>query len=335
MGAVRVIHFGLGPIGLGIARLALERGSTIVAAIDIDPAKDGRDLGSLLGVPPLGVQVTADAAAALRRPADVVVHATGSRLGEVLPQLEAAVAAGHNVASTCEELAYPWFHHPVAAEGLDRLAREHGVSVVGLGVNPGFVMDLLPLLLTAACREVTRITVERVVDAAQRREPLRRKVGAGLAPAAFRAGVRAGRIGHVGLVQSVAMVADALGWPLRRITEEITPVPGPAGRVAGLRQVARGFRASAGGGRRAAVRLDLRLVVGARRPHDTVAIQGTPALRLEIPGGIHGDLGTWAIVANALPTVLAAPPGLWPVSRLPLLHETGGHPAALSPVSRP
>ncbi len=334
MCAVRVIHYGLGPIGLGIARLVLERGWTVAAAIDIHPQKAGRDLGTLLGLAPVGVGVTADAAAALRRPADVVVHATGSRLADVLPQLEEAVTAGCRVASTCEELAFPWFHHPVAAAGLDRLAREHGVAVVGLGVNPGFVMDLLPLLLTAPCREVTRITVERVVDAAQRREPLRRKVGAGLTRAAFRAGVRAGRIGHVGLGQSVAMIADTLGWPLRRITEEIRPVPGRSGRVAGLHQVARGFRAVPRSGGRAAVRLELRMAIGARRPHDAVMVHGTPALRLDIPGGIHGDLATWAIVANALPAVLEAPPGLWPVSRLPLLHLTS-RPPVPSPASRP
>jgi 4-hydroxy-tetrahydrodipicolinate reductase len=335
MCVVRVIHYGLGPIGLGIARLVLDRGWTIAAAIDIDPQKVGRDLGTLLGLAPVGVAVTADTEAALRQPADMVVHATGSRLGEVLPQLEAALAAGCNVASTCEELAYPWFHHPGAAQRLDALAREHGVSVVGLGVNPGFVMDLLPLLLTVPCREITRITVERVVDAAQRREPLRRKIGAGLTTAAFRAGVRAGRLGHVGLVQSVAMIADALGWPLRRISEEIQPVPGRGARVAGLHQVARGFRAAPGWGGRAAVRLDLRMAVGARRPHDAVTIQGTPVLHLEIPGGIHGDLATWAIVANALPAVHAAGPGLWSVSRLPLLHFVGARPVSPSPVSPP
>ncbi|HEV8339002.1 MAG TPA: dihydrodipicolinate reductase [bacterium] len=332
---MRVIHYGLGPIGVGIARVVLDHGWTIAAAIDIDPQKAGRDLGTVLGTSRLGIEVTADAAAALRRPADLVVHATGSRLGEVLPQLEAAVAAGYDVASTCEELAYPWFHHPGAAQRLDALARTHRVSVVGLGVNPGFVMDLLPLLLTAPCREITRITVERVVDAAQRREPLRRKIGAGLTTAAFRAGVRAGRLGHVGLVESVAMIADALGWPLRRISEDIQPVPGRGTRVAGLHQVARGFRAAPGWGGRAAVRLELRMALGARRPHDTVTIQGTPALHLEIPGGIHGDVATSAIVANALPALREAAPGLWPVSRLPLLHFVGARPVSPSPVSPP
>ncbi len=314
---MRIIHQGLGAIGLGIARLVLERGHRTVAAVDLDPAKAGQDLGTLLGVPPLGVEVTTDAAAALRESADILIHCTGSRVRTVLPQLEAAVETGLDVVSTCEELAYPWYHHPAEARRLDDLARRRGVTVVGLGVNPGFVMDALPIMLTAPCREVTHVAAERVVDVGRRREALQRKVGVGMTPQAFRAGVREGRLGHVGLVESVAMIAGALGWDLARITEEIDPVVDGAA-VQGLHQVARGYRP--GERDEAAVVLDLVMAMGARDPHDVVTIQGTPALRLVIAGGIHGDIATWAIAANALPVIKAAPPGLLPVSRLPLLH---------------
>src|SRR3989304_3340724 len=152
---MRIIHQGLGNIGLGIARLVLDRGHTIVAAVDLDPAAAGQDLGALLGAAPLGVEVTTDAAGALRQPADILIHCTGSRVGAVLPQLEAAVEARLDVVSTCEELAYPWYHHPEEARRLDDLARRRGVTVVGLGVNPGFVMDALPIMLNAPRRDVT------------------------------------------------------------------------------------------------------------------------------------------------------------------------------------
>ncbi len=302
---------------MGIARLVRERGHAIVAAVDLDPAKAGQDLGVLLGEAPLGVEVTADAAAALRLPADILIHCTGSRVRAVLPQLEAAVEAGLDVVSTCEELAYPWYHHPEEAGRLDDLARAHGVSVVGLGVNPGFVLDALPLMLTAPCRDVTSVAAERVVDVTQRREALQHKVGVGMTPEDFRAGVRAGRLGHVGLVESVAMIGDTLGWSLARITEEIDPVVDGA-VVAGLHQVARGYRA--GGDSAAAIMLDLVMAMRAHDPHDAVTIEGTPALRMVIPGGIHGDIATWAIAANALPVIAVAPSGLIPVTRLPLLH---------------
>jgi len=316
---MRLIHQGLGAIGQGIARLALERGHVIVAAADIDPAKAGRDLGTLLGGAPLGVEVTADPAEALRRPADILIHCTGSHLGAVLPELEEALRAGLDVVSTCEELSFPWFHHPAEARRLDDLARGREVTVVGLGVNPGFVMDALPILLTAPCREVARVVVERVVDTAKRREALRRKTGDGLTPEAFRAGVREGRLGHVGLVESVAMIGDALRWPLARITEEIEPVT-VDGVVRGLHQVARGHRE--GESDTPAIHLDLTMAGGAPNPRDTVTIEGNPHLRVEIPGGVPGDLATWATVVNALPIIWDAPPGLWPVSRLPLLHLT-------------
>src|SRR3990170_990842 len=293
---MRIIHQGLGNIGLGIARLVHERGHTIVAAVDLDPATAGQDLGTLLGAAPLGVEVTTDAAGALRQPPDILIHCTGSRVRAVLPQLEAAVEARLDVVSTCEELAYPWYHHLEEARRLDDLARRRAVTVVGLGVNPGFVMDVLPIMLTAPCRHVTRITAERVVDVSQRRAALQRKVGVGMTPEAFLAGAR--------------------GWELSRITEEIDPVVDGAA-VQGLHQVARGYRAD--GDPEAAVVLDLVMAMGARDPHDAVAIQGTPSLRLVIAGGIHGDIATWAIAANAIPVIKAAPPGLLPISQLPLL----------------
>ncbi len=321
---MRLIHQGLGNIGLGIARLALERGHTIVAACDLDPVKAGQDLGALLGTSPLGVEVTTDTAAALRPPADILVHCTGSRLRTVLPQLEAAVEAGLDVASTCEELAYPWHHHPAEARRLDEAARRRGVTVVGLGVNPGFVMDALPIMLTAPCRQVTRVTAERVVDVSTRREALQRKVGVGLTPDAFHAGVREGRLGHVGLGESAAMIAAALGWEVGRLSEEIAPVvDGEA--VRGLHQVARAYRTE--GGDEPAVVLDLVMAQGAADPHDAVTIHGVPELHVVVPGGIHGDLATWAIVANALPVIKDAPPGLLPVYRLPLLHLAAQSPS--------
>lgn len=316
---MRLIHQGLGSIGLGIARLALERGHTVVAACDLDPAKAGQDLGALLGISPLGVEVTTDAAAALRTPADVLVHCTGSRLRTVLPQLEAAVEAGLDVASTCEELAYPWHRHPGEARRLDEAARRRGVTVVGLGVNPGFVMDALPIMLTSPCRQVNRVTAERVVDVSTRREALQRKVGVGLTLDAFQAGVREGRLGHVGLAESAAMIAAALGWEVARISEEIFPVV-EGDVVRGLHQVARAYRIE--GGEEPAVVLDLVMAQGAADPHDAVTIHGVPEVHVVIPGGIHGDLATWAIVANALPAIKDAPPGLLPVYRLPLLHLT-------------
>lgn len=326
--ATRVVCYGLGPIGLGIARLALARpGVEIVGAVDIDPAKADLDLGALLGGPPIGVVVGDDARAVLAsaRP-DAVLHATSSSLARVAPQLRDIAASGANVVSTCEELAYPWTAQPQLAADLDATARRAGVTMLGVGVNPGYAMDALPLMLTAPCAEVRAVRVLRVVDAARRREPLQRKIGAGLTPEEFAARVRAGAVRHVGLAESLHMLATSLGWRLDRSEDTIAAVLAEqpisteylsvaAGQVAGVRQIARGFLKG-----REVLTLELRMYLGAPDQQDAVAIDGDPPIQTTIPGGIHGDIATAAIMVNAVPSAIRAAPGLASMAEVPLAH---------------
>jgi len=326
--AIRVVCYGLGPIGLGIARVALARpGLQIVGAVDVDPQKIGRDLGELLGGPAIGVAVSADATASLRavRP-DVALHATSSNLGHVVPQLITIAETGANAISTCEELAYPWTAQPQLAAELDGAARRAGITLLGTGVNPGYAMDALALMLTAPCTVVRSVRVLRVVDAGRRRGPLQRKVGAGLTQAQFDDGVRSGAIRHVGLPESLHMLATSLDWRLDRHEDSIGPIIADEaittefvavapGQVAGVRQVARGFI-----GQREVLNLELRMYVGAPDPQDTVSIDGDPPIHMTIAGGIHGDSATAALVVNAIPSVMRAQPGLASMAEVPLLH---------------
>lgn len=329
---VRVVCYGLGPIGIGIARLAAARHRlTIVGAIDVDPQKAGQPLAQLLGeaggaVAP-EVLVSADAAATLAatKP-DVVLHATGSALGRVREQLVQIAESGANVVSTCEELSFPWTAQPQLAADLDAIARRAGVTLLGTGINPGYAMDALPLMLTAPCAEVRAVRVLRVVDAARRRGPLQRKVGAGLTPAQFAERVDAGTVRHVGLPESLHMLATGLGWMLDHMDDRIEPVLAEqpittdvvqvaAGQVAGVRQVARGFI-----GEREVLNLELRMYVGAPDPQDTVEIDGTPPVRMSVAGGLHGDIATAAIAINAIPAVMRATPGLATMRDISLIH---------------
>jgi 4-hydroxy-tetrahydrodipicolinate reductase len=318
---------GLGPVGLSLARLVLERpGLRLVGAVDPRPDLAGRDLGTLLGGPRLGVVVGADARAVLAsaRPR-IVVHATGSHLADVESQLRTALRAGAGVVSTCEELSYPFYRHPALARRLDALARRHGAALLGTGVNPGFVMDKLAVTLLGACRAARSVRVHRVVDAARRREPLQRKIGAGITRAEFEERRRAGRIGHVGLPESAHMLADAMGLPARRVLREtLAPVIAQKrvvtdflevrpGRVAGIAQTA---VVSVGGRER--VRLELEMYVGARGSVDAVAIDGRPAFEASIAGGIHGDEGTAAMVVNCAQLLPSLPPGLRTMLDVPL-----------------
>ena len=324
---IRVVQFGVGPIGASIARLMRQKVSLeIVGAVDNDPAKAGRDLGEIAGAndAPWGVMIVPEISVALEKPVDVVVHTTSSYLANAMDELLACLSAGSCVVSTCEELAYPFRKHPALSAKLDAAAKDEGVALAGVGVNPGFVMDKLVLTLSAACQRVDWARATRIVDASTRRLPLQKKIGAGMDPYEFREQVAAGAIKHHGLPESIAMVADGLGFALDDISETIEPIIAEdtvktdflevaAGQVAGVHQIARGMAAG-----QERIFMELQMYVGAKQPADTVELRGEPNLTLTIPGGTHGDLATAAIAVNTIPSILAAPAGLRSVRDLPL-----------------
>jgi len=329
---IRVIQYGIGPIGASIVRLMRQKNSLeIVGAIDTDAKKVGRDLGEVVGASdaPWGILVSADAASVLAKPADVVVHSTSSYLTSVMDQLLACLGAGLCIVSTCEELAYPFRKHPQLSKTLDEAAKEEGVALLGTGVNPGFVMDKLPLTLSAVSQWVDWVSAVRIVDASKRRLPLQKKIGAGMTPDEFRAQVGAGVIKHHGLPESIAMVADGLGFSLDDISETIEPMIAEEvikteflevepGQVAGVHQVGRGTAAG-----QEKIFMELKMYVGAKNPADTVVLKGDPNLTLTIPGGTHGDVATAAVVVNAIPSILAANAGLRTSRDLPLSFFPG------------
>ncbi len=323
----RILCYGLGPIGMGIARLVAQRTNLrIVGAVDIAPIRVGRDLGELIDGTPNGVIITDTLSAALAEKPDIALHATGSALPQVAAQLEALAEAGVSVISTCEELAYPWALQPDIAAQLDRIARTKEVTLLGTGINPGYAMDALPLLLTAPCATVRSIRVTRVVDAALRRGPLQQKVGAGLSLDEFAQYVQSGKVRHVGLHESLHLLASALGWQLEEIAYSIAPVVADhsietqyvqvqPGNAAGVRQVISGKRNG-----QEVLSLELQMYVGAPDPRDEVIIDGDPPIHMRIAGGIHGDVATAAIVVNAIPTVLRAAAGLATMMDVGVVH---------------
>jgi 2,4-diaminopentanoate dehydrogenase len=332
---VRVVFCGLGPIGQGVAKIALQtEGLKVVGATDPSPEHAGKDLGTVLGLPrKLRIKVHPDPTRFIRKSrADVAVLSTASSVKATKPQVLALVQRGMNVVTTCEELAFPVPAHEPAFRDLDKAARKKKVSVLGTGVNPGFAMDALPLMLTAPCAKVNRVMVTRVVDAATRRLPLQRKVGAGLNLAQFRRALTEGGVRHVGLVESVHMIAAGLGWKLDKVDETIEPAVAPrdldteylrvsAGAAAGIKQSARGYRKDG----ELAVGLDLQMYVGAENPRDHVFIDGEPPIDMTIAGGVAGDLATAAIVVNAIPRLLGAPAGVVTMKDLPPVVRFSAH----------
>jgi hypothetical protein len=324
---IRVLHVGLGPIGAAVARqVATRSGFTPVGAVDIDPAKSGRDLGEIVGLDRrLRVPVSGDLRAVIKatRP-DVAVLCTSSSLKTVWPQLEAVLRLKLPVVSTTEELAYPWWNQRALSKKIDAAARKAKVAVVGTGVNPGFTMDALPITLTGVCEDVKAIAVNRIQDARSRRLPFQQKIGCNLTAAEFQARVDAGTVRHVGLTESIAMIAAAMGWKLDRVTDEITPVMSKDGissplltvapkRVCGLIQDGIGYV-----GGRPIITLHMEAYLGAPESYDSVEVDGTPKLSMKIAGGVHGDVATASITVNSIPRVLAATPGLHTMRTLPI-----------------
>jgi 2,4-diaminopentanoate dehydrogenase len=324
-GPVPVVVVGLGAIGQEIARAAWGSPEVeLVGAVDTQPGLVGKALSEVVGVAGLRGKVAGTLEAALgRRKGVVVLHATRSRLEQVMGELLEAVRLKLPVVSTCEELAFPWLKYPELAEKLERAAQRAGVAVLGAGVNPGFVLDRLVATAGQVCGNVRHVTARRVVDVSTRRESLQRKVGVGLTEEEFFDQVDKELLGHVGLVESAALCALGLGLDCDDFEEEIAPVfaeedlnrgafPVRKGRVAGLFQAAVGLQEG-----QERVRLELTLAVGAPAPGDRIELEADPPLVLEVKGGVPGDRATANVLVNAAPRITAAEAGLLTVLELP------------------
>ena len=331
--AIRVMFYGLGPIGAAVARqVATRKGFAIAGGIDIDPAKLGQDLGDVVGLGRrLKIRVTNDAAGALKREKpDVVVLCTSSSLKKVMPQIETVLKGRVPIVSTTEELSYPVGRNRALAKKIDALARRAKVAVLGTGVNPGFVMDALPIALTGVCERVDSVRIDRVQDARVRRLPFQQKIGSGLTREQFQKKVADQSVRHVGLAESVTMIAEAFGWKLDRVSDEIEPkiadktvesefLAVDPGYVCGIVQDGIGWKNG-----KPLITLHMEAYLGAPESYDSVIIEGVPRIAQKISGGVHGDIATASITVNSIPKVIAAPPGLRTMRDMVLPSWFGG-----------
>ncbi len=320
-----IIHIGIGPLGAKMVGYAVERGCfNIVGAVDTDPAKAGKDLGELCGIDPLGISVSGGLAEAMTgKQIDVALLTTVSSIVTLEGQVAELARAGLNIVSTCEELFFPWKTNPEVAARIDQVCRENNVTCVGTGVNPGYLMDLLPTILSGLCQNVRRVEVWRVQDASVRRVPFQQKIGAAMTPEEFEAKRTDGSLRHVGLPESVDFIANRLGWTLDRSEETLEPViaeaqidsgykPISKGMARGVHQVGRGFV-----GDDEVITLNFRAAVGEPESYDQVRIDGEPVVESRIAGGVNGDVATCAITLNTVRSVLEADPGLKTMAQIP------------------
>jgi len=325
--------YGLGPIGAAVARQIVSRkGFQIVGAVDIDRAKVGLDLSEVIGLDKkLRIRITNDAAGAIKsgKP-DVAVLCTSSSLKQIMSQIEGVLKKKVAIVSTTEELSYPVGKNRALAKKIDALARKAKVAVIGTGVNPGFAMDALPITLTGICERVDSIRVDRIQDARTRRLPFQQKIGSGLNAEQFAAKVKDGSVRHVGLAESVTMIADAMGWKLDKVTDDIRPkiadkgveselIAVDPGYVCGIIQDGIGYVKG-----KPAITLHMEAYLGAPESYDAVTIEGNPRVTSKVIGGLHGDVATASITVNSIPKVLRVTPGLRTMADMPIPSWFGG-----------
>lgn len=325
---VKVAVYGLGAIGVLIARKVLERKSLeLVAAFEADDSKIGRDVGEVIGVNSrVGITVSRESEATeiLRRSgADIVLHATFSHLDKIYPQIVKCIETGTDLISTSETLANPWYRYPKLASEIDRIARENNVSIIGAGVNPGFVFDALPILMTLVCTRINSLRVTRSLDAGKRRLSFQKKYGLALSVEEFTRKMESGEItAHIGYGESVDLIASALGVNLTRIVEKQEPIVSTKhlktqyfeimpGRVSGVHGYGIGYA-----GEKELVRVELLAEAGGEE-FEEVVIDGEPPVKWRSTG-IAGDTATAAVIVNLIPKVLAARTGLLRITDIPL-----------------
>lgn len=326
---LRVVLYGLGPLGAEVARIVANRHDLeIVGAIDSRAGLAGQDLGEAAAVGrTLGIPVVYDPSHILNDLyADVVIHTGGESLSQVYSELLAILDAEKNVIATCPELVYPSYQLGEIGRRLDEKARDKGVRLLGVGVDPGLALLSTAIFVAINCQRLQSIRVERVIDPASRDLDAQRQAGLGLTPAGFEKAMASGELGFRGLEQATALIAETLGWQLERIVASAQPVLAKdrvrteffsieKGNVAGLRQSVRGV---AGG--REVIQLDVEASLSPKERRDLVRIEGTPPLEISIAGGLGGPEAAAAALINCVP-VLAdhrMPTGLMTLKDLPL-----------------
>lgn len=327
---IRVVQWGLGAMGQGVAKLILDKeGLELVGAVDVRPELDGKDVGDVLGTGPIGVAITTDPSTILDADkVDVVTICTTSWVAQQLSDLSSILSAGINVVSLAEEMAAPEAQSPEIAAELDALATEHGVSIIGVGVNPGFVLDHLVVVLTSGSHVVTSIEASRVNDLSPYGETVLRTQGVGTTPQEFHDGVADGSIvGHVGFPESIRLISDALGLGVDRVEQSIEPIITNVrreardriiepGQVAGCNHTALGYR-----GDEVVVHLihpqQVAPEAEGQSTGDYITIHGVPEITMSTGPEIAGGIASMGLIVNTIPRIYQAEPGLKRIIDLP------------------
>lgn len=325
---INVLQIGFGPLGIQIAKYIADKSEVkTCAVVDINPDLVGKSINKVASDLEKNVFIYASVNEVIKEQnikPDIAIITTVSDLERLIPQVQEVAEYGIPIVSTCEELSYPWELQPELSNQLDNICKQNNVACLGTGINPGFLMDYLPSVMSSVCKEVEQVIVERVQDATPRRVPFQKKIGAGLDLEAFRAKQQEGTLRHVGLPESVYLLANSIGIKLDKVTEELQPVISDKqiqtehiriaqGDARGVEQVAYGYHNGD-----CKIKMHFKAAIGEPRSFDKITIKGTPSFSSEIEGGVNGDIATCAIAINSIKSVLKALPGLHTMADIPV-----------------
>lgn len=334
MDNVKVVIWGFGAMGSGMARMLLKKkGVDIVGVCDLHPQRAGKSIFEILGVergekPEVIINPNIEEVLT-EKGCDICLCATDSFTKNAFPRLKLALEKKVNVISTAEEMSYPQAQNPELAAELDRIAKENGVTILGTGINPGLIMDLLVVCLTGCMTDVEHIEAKRVNSLSPFGPAVMEEQGVGITVDAFNKGVADGSLaGHVGFSESIRMIADAIGWNVEKFEQQMAPIVtsvdrkspygfAAAGDVAGVNMTGQGY-------------VDGEVKIDMIHPQqiepemegtytgDYITIKGTPEVNMSIKPEVDGGLGTIAMCVNMIPHVINADAGLKTMIDLPV-----------------
>jgi 4-hydroxy-tetrahydrodipicolinate reductase len=331
---VKVAIWGFGAMGSGMAKMLLtKQGVDIVGVCDMHPDRVGKSIYEILNVArenrsEVIIKGNIDDVVS-EGSCDVCLCATDSYTERAFPRLKHILEKRINVISTAEEMSYPQAQNPVLAAKLDKIAQENGVTVLGTGINPGLIMDLLVVCLTGCMTDVEHIEAKRVNSLSPFGPAVMEEQGVGITVQEFEEGVKNGHLaGHVGFAESVRMISDALGWEVDKFEQQMKPIVtkvdrkspygfAAAGNVAGVNMTGQGYISGE-------VKIDMihpqqiEPEMEGTQTGDYINIKGTPEVNMVIKPEVQGGLGTIAMCVNMIPQVINSEPGLKSMIDLPI-----------------
>ena len=343
----KVILWGPGQMGIGALRAVIQHPGLELAGLVVHSEhKEGRDAGDLCGLPPTGILATRDIDAALAIDAGVVAYFASSdyRYPEAADDIARCLRAGKDVVTTSlVSFCWPPAAEPDLREMLESACREGGTTLFNSGVEPGWINDIVPFVFSSTCARIDTITMQEILDYAPIAQPdiMYDFMGFAYPPETVTPLQEPGRLNRLwapvvwGLAAGLGLTLDSVEDTMEKwVTPESYETasgPLPAGTVGGMRFRVLGMK---DGEERIVLEHITRMGDHAapdwpRHPSPLggyrVILEGMPTYTVDIE--MHGrgsnmrglSFATFMRPLNAIPAVVAAPPGIVSAHDLPMV----------------